>query len=105
KPPLTELFAQLDSRLRFPKGMIEYETPDGGRGHLQTTEPWSLAEWAGKVGLVLALAGLTIASGGASAIATVFLIGAGVAGVVAAGADLTEKSKQGMLSTAEAALD
>ena len=39
---------------------------------------------------VLALAGLTIASGGASAIATVFLIGAGVAGVVAAGADLTE---------------
>lgn len=105
KAPLAELIAQVDSKLRFPKGMLEYEGLDGQRQRLVTTEPWRLTEWASSIGLVLALAGLAVLSGGTSVIATVFFVGAGVAGVVAAGADMAEKSKQGMLTTTEATVD
>jgi hypothetical protein len=99
EPPVKELFGQLNSRLRFPKGMLYWQMPDGEPWVFRTTEPWSVSDWLMAIGLAAAVIGITLATAGAGTAATVFIIGSSLAGAAAAGFGMKEKAEQGMLTT------
>jgi hypothetical protein len=73
-PPL-ELFAELNTKLRFPYGRLYWEMPDGRIHVMETTEPWSLTDWLTWIGLGLVVLGMTAASAGAATPATLLLVG------------------------------
>jgi hypothetical protein len=100
-----ELFDRLNTRLRFPKGRLYWEMPDGSIRVLVTTEPWSLSDWLQWVGLGLAVLGITAATLGAGTPATLLLVGSALAGAGAAAADITEKSSVGVLTPTDVLID
>jgi hypothetical protein len=50
--PHRELFAQLDSNLRFPEGILFYETPDRIRNTVYTHNRATLSDWLARIGMV-----------------------------------------------------
>lgn len=98
-PPLGELFDQLDSKLRFPRGLLTYKAADGTSGEQRTHAERELSDWLSLIGLTLAAVGLAVATAGASTAATALIISASVAGIGAAAAAMAERSEQGMLTT------
>jgi hypothetical protein len=99
--PLPALMRHLDSKLRFPKGLVSWRAPDGQAGEQRTTEARSFSEWLTLAGITLAVVGLALATAGASTAATGFIIAASLTGAAAAAAAMGEKSEQGMLTTVD----
>jgi hypothetical protein len=99
--PLPALMRHLDSKLRFPKGLVSWIAPDGQKGEQRTTESRSFSEWLTLAGIVLAAVSLALATAGASTAATGFIILSSLAGAAAAAAAMSEKSEQGMLTTVD----
>lgn len=99
--PPDELYRELNSALRFPKGYLYLTQPRGGTFELETTEPHSLSWWLTRIGIGLAALGLVLATGGLGTPAAIALIGASVVSVGATLADWKEKEEQGMLTQAD----
>lgn len=96
--PPWELFEQLDSSLRFPKGRLEVALPSGHRRWLTTTEPQTLSSFLTRLGIALAAVGLVLLTGGAGTPAALAFIGAAAAGVGSTLAGMQEKAEQGLLT-------
>jgi hypothetical protein len=94
------LFEKLNNKLVFPKGMLYWRFPNGHEGSLQTTEPWSLSDWLGAIGMSLAALALLLGTAGLATPAV--LAGLGIASaafsVGSTLADLKEKSELGILT-------
>jgi hypothetical protein len=105
QPDPDDLLPQLDSKLRFPKGMLYVRMPDGTYGKRKTTAHRTVSEWATYIGLGLAAVAFGLASFGAGTAATLFVFGATVSGVIAAGADILEKRQQGLLTVTDVIID
>jgi hypothetical protein len=106
--PPPELFAELDYKAHFPKGIIRYETPGGRGGIVRTTERKTLADWLTYIGLGVAAIGLGLATLGTGTVAVAgvwVLAGAGVINATAAAASLYDKADHGHLTAGTAALD
>ena len=105
-PPI-ELYTELNSRIRFPEGLLYFTQPSGRNYVLETTEPWSLSDWLTAIGIALAAIALTatlVATGGASAPAVIAFyagLGAAAAGIGASLANLHERDQQGILTSAD----
>lgn len=100
-----ELYKELNSKLRFPKGELWVQGTGGGEPlKVETTEPWRVSEFLAYVGLAAAGTALAIASMGTSVPATVIVIG-GVAGAGAAVAEMLEKAEHGMLENKDIAVN
>jgi len=104
-PPLKDLVAQLDSSLRFPKGVIHYQIPGDGNASQITNESVRLSEWLFSLGLVLTAIGLAIGTEGTSLLGTVLTISGVAAGAASAGADIYERRQQGVLTVSTLVLD
>src|SRR5215212_3810265 len=104
-PPL-DMFEELDSKVRFPKGRLYWQMARGEYYTLKTTEPKSLSDWLGYLGMALtaiAIVATIIASGGTAAPVAGAIVawaggGAALAGIGSTLADLSEKQKHGMLT-------
>jgi hypothetical protein len=108
KPPVEDLFGQLNSKLRFPKGILYWRMRDGTDWTMPTTEPTRISEWLSWIGLGAAAIGLTLATFGTGTVALVgawFLAGSAVASGASAATDIVERSKQGMLDISTAIID
>ncbi len=102
RPP-RELFEKLNDKLVFPEGVLYWRYPDGRSDELRTTEPWSLSDWLGAIGIGLTALGLILVTGGLATPAV--LTGLGVAaagfGVASTLADLHHRSELGILTEAD----
>ncbi|MFN0085504.1 MAG: DUF4157 domain-containing protein [Blastocatellia bacterium] len=104
-PPI-DMFAELNSRIRFPKGRLSFKLPKEKWHYLETTEPLSLSDWLSAIGMTLAaiaLVAVTVATGGvagAGAVAFYAGLGATAASIGSSLASLHEKSQQGILTSA-----
>ena len=97
--PPTELFGELNSSLRFPKGVLYWETPSGRRWSLKTTEPWTLSTFLMAIGIGLTALGLILLTGGAATPGVVAAFGASAAaGIGSTLAGMSEKAEHGMLT-------
>jgi hypothetical protein len=108
--PPEALFNQLNTKYRFPEGMLYWTYPSGAPGQLETTEPWTVSDWLGAIGMTLAAIALiagTVATLGLAAPATVPALAgiATAAGIGAAGFNiastvtgLEEKKAYGLLT-------
>ena len=104
-PIPTELFENLNSKLRFPKGALYYRVPNEASYRiLRTTEPMEWADWLRYAAMAGIAVGLALSTAGASIPATVTMIAASGAFAVADGLDMAEKSSHGMLSKHDIAL-
>lgn len=97
------LFEKLNNKLIFPKGMLYWRHPNGQEGKLETTEPWSLSDWLGAIGMTLAALALLLSTAGLATPALV--LGLGLASTAfsigSTLADLQEKSELGILTEAD----
>lgn len=105
-PPL-DIFTELNSKIRFPEGLLYFMMPSGKTYVLETTEPWEWSDFLSAVGMALAAIAIVagvIATGGAAAPAAVAFyagLGAAAAGIGSTLAGLHEKSQQGILTGAD----
>lgn len=99
-----ELFAELNTKLRFPHGKLYWELPNGDAYSLVTDEPWRLSEWLTWIGLAAGAVALGFLTAGASVPASVLVIGV-LAGAGAAAMDWHEKSEAGVLTTKDIVVD
>jgi hypothetical protein len=104
RPP-AELFNELNTKLRFPKGRLYYTLADGTGGMVETTAEMRLSEWLTWIGVGVAVIALTVATLGASIPATVLFIAGGVVGATAAAADIYEKHEAGVLTARDIVVD
>ncbi len=98
QPDPYDLLKPLDSKLRFPKGRVIVQLPNGTFWEEQVSGHMRFSEWLTYIGLGLAAIALGLATAGLGTAATVVFFGASVAGAVAAGADIYEKHEQGLLT-------
>lgn len=112
KPDETEpsdaLFAKLDAKIHFPKGIIHYQIPGGRGGQVKTTAPTSWHDYLAYIGMGVALIGTTLVTFGTGTVVvagTWILAGSGVIGAVAAGGDLAEHLEHGNLDATTAVID
>jgi hypothetical protein len=105
--PPPDIFTELNSKIRFPEGLLYFMMPSGQTYVLKTTEPWEWSDFLSAVGMTLAAIALVagiIATGGAAAPAAVAFyagLGAAAAGIGSTLAGLHEKSEQGILTGAD----
>lgn len=96
----TVLFEKLNDKLVFPSGVLYWTHPDNREDSIRTTEPWSLSDWLGAIGL--GVAGLALILGTAGMATPAVLAGLGIVsaafGVASTLADLHEKSELGILT-------
>src|SRR6185437_13097897 len=94
------LFKKLNNKLVFPSGMLYWRYPNGVAGQLETTEPWSLSDWLGAIGLSLAALALLLSTAGLATPAVLAGLGIGSAALSVGStlADLSEKSELGILT-------
>jgi hypothetical protein len=106
KFPPGELFHQLNTSLRFPKGRLYWEIPSGQSLSIETTAEKRLSEWLTEIGLVVTVAaiGLSTAGAGLTVVAPLITIGIGL-NVGGSIADIKEKSDQGILEQKDIALN
>ena len=104
-PIPTELFENLNSKLRFPKGALYYRVPNEASYRiLRTTEPMEWADWLRYAAMAGVAVGMALSTAGASIPATVTMIAASGAFAAADGLDMAEKSSHGMLTKHDIAL-
>ncbi len=96
----TELFTNLNTRLRFPEGVLYYRIPSEGSYRIMKTDGdmgWQeWLRWAAMAGVVV---GAALATGGASIPATLLMVGSGLGFAAAEVGDMVEKADHGMLGT------
>jgi hypothetical protein len=110
-----DLFQKLDSKIRFPKGVLKYKFPITNTFEqtvtyksyeLITTEPTTLSEWLKGIGIAVGLLALAAVTLGAAtpviASLVIFSSGLMIAGNIAGMNDLAE---QGALTTGEIAIN
>ena len=102
--PDMSIFADVNSKLRFPDGRIEFYLPNGTAWRQVCNTPWRLSEWLSWIGIGIAAIGLAIVTMGASIPAELILLGAAV-GVAAGVSDMAEKKSAGVLTTKDIAVD
>ena len=97
------LFEKLNDSLIFSKGIVYWRYPDGRPDSLRTTEPWSLSDWLGAIGLTLAGLGIILLTGGAGTPAVLAALGIASAsfGVASTLADLSHRDELGILTQAD----
>jgi hypothetical protein len=97
------LFEKLNDSLIFSKGVVYWRYPDGRTDSLRTTEPWSLSDWLGAIGLTLAGLGVILLTGGVGTPAVLAALGIASAsfGVAATLADLSHRDELGILTQAD----
>jgi len=91
--PPSELFAQLNHKLKFPKGYLYWTAPSGQRWSMPTTEPWTLSDWLTAIGVSLAVLGIILGTAGygtPAAVALVASAGFSIGATLANLADLRE---------------
>lgn len=117
--PPPELFAELDSKLRFPKGTLRYQIPGGREGEVQVTGEMTVQEILGWVALALGLAalaatgvgavaggaGLAALAGSAKGVAFMLAVGSTVAGAGSSGLSLGEQFQHGNPDGMQVTLD
>lgn len=102
--PPVDLFTELNSKIRFPEGVLHFQMPTGSTYVHEMTEPWEWSDFLTAVGLALAaiaIVAAVIATGGAAAPAAVAFyagLGAAAAGIGSTLAGLHEKRLQGVLT-------
>ncbi|HEU5108488.1 MAG TPA: hypothetical protein VFT95_08015, partial [Micromonosporaceae bacterium] len=99
--PPHALFHELNTRLRFPRGRLYWEMPDGNIHQMTTTAEASLSEWLKWLGMTAAIMGMAIGTLGASLPATIMIVGGSALGAVGSGVELHEKSEAGVLTDAD----
>ncbi|WP_433305479.1 DUF4157 domain-containing protein [Actinoplanes sp. CA-030573] len=99
--PPPALFEKLNTALRFPKGRLYWELPDGSIRLMTTTapEPWSA--WVKRIGLTLGLIAMAVASGGTSIPGTLLIVASSAANIVGTGMELSEKADAGVLTSVD----
>ena len=103
--PPVQLFTELNSKIRFPEGLLYFAMPSGQPYVHKMTEPWEWSDFLTAVGIALAaiaIVAAVIATGGAAAPAAVALyagLGAAAAGIGSTLAGLHEKRLQGILTS------
>ncbi len=107
--PPHSLFQELDTKLHFPKGLISYQLPNGGRmSEVTTTESMTWVDWLTYIGLGLAAVGLglvTFGTGTVAVLGTVALAAGSVASATAAAGDMYQRADHGALDGTTAILD
>ena len=99
-PVPVALFAQLNSKLRFPKGALFYRCPNEGSYRImRTTEPTTMADWLRWTAIAGLAIGMAVATAGASIPAQVIMIVSALAMATAEGFDMAAESEQGMLTS------
>lgn len=102
--PPVPLFTELNSKIRFPEGLLHFRMPSGRTYVHEMTEPWEWSDFLTAVGVALAaiaIVAAVIATGGAAAPAAVAFyagLAAAAAGIGSALAGLHEKRLQGILT-------
>ncbi|WP_221653583.1 eCIS core domain-containing protein [Actinotalea ferrariae] len=99
--PPWKLFTELNTRLRFPRGRLYWEMPDGSVRLMTTTEPTTLSDWLRGLGMAMTLLAVTVGTLGAGVPATLLIIGSSAAGVGGAVVEMHEKAEAGVLSQAD----
>jgi hypothetical protein len=99
--PAQKLFTKLNTRLRFPRGRLYWEMPDGTIWVMTTTEPKSFADWLKSIGMTLGLLAMLVGTAGTSLPATLLMIGSALAGAAGTAAELYEKADAGVLTQAD----
>ena len=72
--PPVQLFTELNSKIRFPEGLLHFRMPSGQTYVHEMTEPWEWSDFLTAVGIALAaiaIVAAVIATGGAAAPAAV----------------------------------
>jgi len=117
--PPPELFAELDSKLRFPKGTLRYQIPGGREGEVQVTgkmTPQEILGWAALalglaalaatgVGALAGGAGLAALAGSAKGVAFTLAVGSTVAGAGSSTLSLGEQLQHGNPDGMQVTLD
>jgi len=101
KPP-NELFEELNTKLRFPKGSLVYRIPNGDAHVLTTTAPNSWGDWLQYTGMTITAIGLLVSSMGGNPAG--WIMAGAAAGIAGTAADLNEKGQHGMVTNADIAL-
>lgn len=101
--PPADLWEQLNSKLRFPKGELHLVLPSGAPYRLVTTEPTSLSEYLGYGAMALGLVALTLGTGGLGTAALVATVGAAGLGIASTVAHYSELDQHGMATSADRA--
>ncbi|MBG0738445.1 DUF4157 domain-containing protein [Paeniglutamicibacter antarcticus] len=101
--PPPELWQELNSKLRFPKGELHLTQPSKTVYILETTEPTSLSEYLGYAALAVGLIALTLGTAGMGTAAAVAVFGSSALGVAGTVAGLSEKEQHGMATSGDRA--
>lgn len=108
--PPQALFDRLNSRNRFPKGIIRYQIPNGAAGMVEVDGNWKLSDWLAFIGLGAGLAALTVFTlgSGTALVSTIgyslFYLGA-AAQVGSSVANIYERSGDGTINPMQVSLD
>ena len=108
KAPPPSLFAKLDARIHFPKGIIHYQIVGGEAGNFRTTAATSWTDYLAYIGLGAAVVGLTLTTLGTGTVAVAgawILAGSGVISAAATTAEMIEKWRHGNLDATSAVID
>lgn len=99
------LFAELNTRLRFPKGHLLYQVPgESSYEIMETTGEMSWHEWLSWAGTALLILGAAVATGGASVPATMLIATGALATAGGEIGAMQEKHQHGMLETQDVLL-
>ena len=93
---MSDLFGELNSRLRFPKGMLHYTLPGGRSRELRTTMPTEMSDWLAAAGLTLVAIGIIALTAGAGTPAALAFAGSAAFGAAGTAMALHEKEEQGL---------
>ncbi|MET0649825.1 MAG: DUF4157 domain-containing protein [Pyrinomonadaceae bacterium] len=96
--PPKELFAQLNTKLRFPSGHLYWTMPSGDTWSMPTTEPWSLSDWLTAIGITAAALAIILGTAGYGTPAVIAGVAAIGLSIGATAADLHERSEAGVLT-------
>jgi len=108
--PPQELFDNLNSPNRFPKGIIRYTLPNGAAGMVEVDGGWKLSDWLALIGLGAGLAALTIFTLGSGTVLVstigypLLYLGAG-AQIGSSVANIGERSRDGTINPMQVSLD
>lgn len=96
--PPVELFAQLNHKLKFPKGYLYWTAPSGQRWSMPTTEPWTLSDWLTAIGVSIAVLGIVLGTAGYGTPAAIALIASAGVSVGATLANIAELREHNLLT-------
>jgi hypothetical protein len=106
--PPKKLFAELNQKKAFPKGVIRYQVPGGVSDQVVCTADKKWYEWVAEIGLALAAIGFALATFGAGTVAVIggyVMAASALAGAVAAGGELYDDYRHDQLTATTVVLN